>query len=188
MPGIPGTTGITDMIAAEFKGYADLAPGFYVMGVNSDDGFRVTEATGVSRQVLHISGTGINQDIAVVNTTTNNSSYGGSLPTTPITAPLVYVSADSCPAVPDLTGKIAVVDLQRCSSADSDVVLAARCRMPARSPWSSSTCRASAWPTSAAARPPTDHHPGGDDQRFRRQWDVLKTNANLRPASVRTPA
>ena len=126
LPGIPGTTGITDMIAAEFKGYAEFAPGFFLMGVNSDDGFRVTEATGVSRQVLHISGTGINQDIHVVNTTTNNSSYGGSLPTTPITAPLVYVSPDSCPAVPDLTGKIAVVDLQRCGTGDSDVVLASK--------------------------------------------------------------
>ncbi len=126
LPGIPGTTGITDMIAAEFKGYADLAPGFYVMGVNSDDGFRVTEATSVSRQVLHIEGAGISQDLHVVNTTTNNSSYGGSLPTTPITAPLVYVDTNSCPAVPDLTGKIAVIDLHRCSSSDSDVVLAGK--------------------------------------------------------------
>jgi hypothetical protein len=124
LPGIPGTTLITDMIAAEFVGYANLQPGFYEMGVNSDDDFRLIESTNVSRQILHIQGGSINQDIHAVVTSTNNSSYGGSIPTTPITAPLVYVDAASCPNVPNLTGKIAVVDLHRCNDSQSDLVLA----------------------------------------------------------------
>ncbi|MDB6040776.1 MAG: hypothetical protein JWM99_4617, partial [Verrucomicrobiales bacterium] len=124
LPGIPGTTGITDMIAADFVGYADLQPGFYEMGVNSDDDFRLLESTNVSRQILHVQGGSINQDIHAVMTSTNNTSYGGSIPATPITAPLVYVDAASCPNVPNLAGKIALVDLHRCSDSQSDLVLA----------------------------------------------------------------
>ena len=178
LPGIPGTTAITDMVAAEFKGYADLAPGFYVMGVNSDDDFRVTEATGVSRQVLHISGAGINQDIHVVNTTTNNSSYGGSLPTTPITAPLVYLTTNNCD-IPDLTGKIAVVDLNRCAG-DSDVVLASKMQSNGavavviiNVPGNGLAYVGSGTPATPVTIPVlmTSGYAGGAD--------VLKTNANL---------
>ncbi len=42
MPGIPGTGGSTDNIAAEALTWLDLPAGEIVMGVNSDDGFRVT--------------------------------------------------------------------------------------------------------------------------------------------------
>jgi hypothetical protein len=42
IPGIPGTGGHTDNIAMEVLTYLDLAAGTYTMGVNSDDGFRVT--------------------------------------------------------------------------------------------------------------------------------------------------
>lgn len=41
MPGIPGTTASTDNIAGEVLTYLDLPAGEIVMGVNSDDGFRV---------------------------------------------------------------------------------------------------------------------------------------------------
>ena len=39
IPGIPGTTGSTDNIAAEFTAWLDLQPGAYTLIVNSDDGF-----------------------------------------------------------------------------------------------------------------------------------------------------
>jgi hypothetical protein len=43
MPGIPGTTGSTDNIAAEILTALEFpAPGMYVMIVNSDDGFRTS--------------------------------------------------------------------------------------------------------------------------------------------------
>ena len=41
-PGIPGTTDSYDNFAVEAVAYLDLSPGEYTMGVNSDDGFRVT--------------------------------------------------------------------------------------------------------------------------------------------------
>jgi hypothetical protein len=45
IPGIPGTTGGTDNIAAEALTFLELEPGFYRMVVNSDDGFLVTMGT-----------------------------------------------------------------------------------------------------------------------------------------------
>src|SRR5438876_1162215 len=42
MPGTPGTTGSTDNIAAEILTWLDLPEGDITMGVNSDDGFRMT--------------------------------------------------------------------------------------------------------------------------------------------------
>jgi hypothetical protein len=42
IPGIPGTTGSTDNIAAESLAFLELQPGFYTMVVNSDDGFQVS--------------------------------------------------------------------------------------------------------------------------------------------------
>src|SRR5438552_12051007 len=42
IPGIPGDEGSTDNIAAELVTYLDLPAGLIRLGVNSDDGFRVT--------------------------------------------------------------------------------------------------------------------------------------------------
>ncbi|MBI3415340.1 MAG: hypothetical protein HY043_08480 [Verrucomicrobia bacterium] len=42
MPGFPGTGGSTDNAGAEVLTFVDLPAGFLTMGVNSDDGFRVT--------------------------------------------------------------------------------------------------------------------------------------------------
>lgn len=42
IPGIPGTTALTDGIAVEILTYLDLEAGMHTFGVNSDDGFKVT--------------------------------------------------------------------------------------------------------------------------------------------------
>ena len=42
MPGIPGTTGSKDNIAAEVLAWLELPVGIITMGVNSDDGFKMT--------------------------------------------------------------------------------------------------------------------------------------------------
>ncbi len=42
MPGLPGTTGSYDNAAAEILSWLDLPAGTITMGVNSDDGFRMT--------------------------------------------------------------------------------------------------------------------------------------------------
>jgi hypothetical protein len=47
MPGSPGTGGGTDNQAAETLAYLDLPAGVIVMGVNSDDGFKLTSGPNV---------------------------------------------------------------------------------------------------------------------------------------------
>lgn len=58
IPGIPGTTGSTDNIAAEVLTYLVFpAPGIYNMGVNSDDCFRVTLGhDGPKRHLFQLTG------------------------------------------------------------------------------------------------------------------------------------
>ena len=54
------------------------------MAISSDDGFRVSQGTGITRQVLHLKGSGVDRDVAAVVCSTNNSNFGGSLPLVPI--------------------------------------------------------------------------------------------------------
>ncbi len=83
------------------------------MGVGSDDGFRLSEGFGLKRQVLHVTGTGIDTDVAAVVSTTNygNGGFGATLPQTPITAPVFVVTSNNY--VPfqsiNLSNKIAVI-------------------------------------------------------------------------------
>ncbi len=115
-PGIPGATARNDNFAAWIEGWLPLTAGYYRMSINSDDGFRVTQGIGITRQVLHVTGPGIDRDVAAVVTSTNNSSFGASLPVVPISAPVVYFSAAAgCPLpATDLTGKIAAINNNNC--------------------------------------------------------------------------
>jgi hypothetical protein len=54
MPGIPGTGGSTDNIAAEILTYLNLPAGIITMGVNSDDGFRVTIGGAVPQDRMSV--------------------------------------------------------------------------------------------------------------------------------------
>ena len=124
LPGIPSADGVAnrpyDSFSASFDSYIVIpAPGFYVMGVNSDDGFRLSEGIGVSRQVLHVSSGTVDRDVAAVVTSTNNTGnpWNNGLPATPITAPVVYVGSAGCPnpTTVNLAGKIALIDQDRCT-------------------------------------------------------------------------
>ncbi|HWV99323.1 MAG TPA: hypothetical protein VNZ64_06460 [Candidatus Acidoferrum sp.] len=119
MPGIPGVTGQTTYSAAGFQSFVVFpTAGFYQMGVNSDDGFRVTEGLGVTRQVLHVTGAGIDTDVAAVVTSVDNAGYAPKPPVTPVSGPVVFVPVP-CPNLPgpvNLTGKIGVVDYSSCAS------------------------------------------------------------------------
>jgi len=88
--------------------------GFYNMDVNSDDGFRLWEGWGPTRQVLHVTGSGIDTDVGAVvaDTLYGNTSFGAPPPQIPITAPVVLVNSNNYnPSTGiNLTGKIAVVD------------------------------------------------------------------------------
>jgi hypothetical protein len=119
MPGIPGVTGQTTYFAAGLQSFVVFpSAGFYQMGVNSDDGFRVTEGLGVTRQVLHVTGTGIDNDVAAVVMTPGNAGYAAVPPVPPVSGPVVFVPVP-CPNLPgpmNLAGKIAVTDNSSCSS------------------------------------------------------------------------
>jgi hypothetical protein len=84
------------------------------MGVNSDDGFRLSEGQGLQRQALHVTGTGINTDVAAVVSRTDygNGGFGAVLPQTPISGQVMYVNSNNYTpgSAINLTGKIALVD------------------------------------------------------------------------------
>src|SRR5437879_9901703 len=96
MPGIPGPAlgTVTDHIAALFQGYLVFPTrGFWRMGVSSDDGFRVSEGFAPLRQVLHLTGNGIDRDVGatVSKKSFGNGGFGAELPITPINAHVFYV-------------------------------------------------------------------------------------------------
>jgi len=112
VPGIPGTTTNANYFAAGFQSYVVFpTAGFHVMSVSSDDGFRVTEGIGITRQVIHVTGPGIDTDVAGVVASTNNSTMGGSMPVPPVSGPVVYIPYESpfTPTAIDLTNKIGVI-------------------------------------------------------------------------------
>jgi hypothetical protein len=117
-PGIPGTTGSEDNFVNEIRAWLRFpAAGYYQMGINNEDPFRLTVATA-GIQTLLISGP-TNTSIACVPIATNITQlqFGGSLPLAPLTAALVYATPsgnpdDACTLASKtgLTGKIALVD------------------------------------------------------------------------------
>jgi hypothetical protein len=116
MPGTPGVTSSLNNIAAWLDGYIVFTnAGFYEMGVNSDDGFRVSENYGLKRQILHVTGPGgINTDVGAVvsDTTYGNGGFGAVPPQTPVSGPVFFVNSNNYTVGSsiNLTGKVAVVD------------------------------------------------------------------------------
>jgi hypothetical protein len=80
------------------------------MDFNSDDGFRVWEGWGPSRQVLHVTGTGVDMDVGctVSSTLYGNGGFSPPLPVVPISAPVVVVTSNT--PLSSISGKIAVVN------------------------------------------------------------------------------
>ncbi|MCX8108882.1 MAG: hypothetical protein N3G20_08765, partial [Verrucomicrobiae bacterium] len=118
IPGIPGTTGSTDNIAAEIITYVEFpTAGFYAMGVNSDDGFKVTatDTAPAYNYGLIISGdpsvAGIYHAVVAPATTAKPI-------TSVITGKLVYMNpAQGCSAAVNaaaLRGNIALIDRGAC--------------------------------------------------------------------------
>jgi len=128
LPGIPTQDGVAsrprDSFSASFDSYVAFpSAGFYVLGVDSDDAFRVSQGWGVSREILHVKGAFDERDVLAVPSTPISAGgpWHGTLPAVPITAPVVYIDSSQCPGptTVNLTGKIALIDADRCGAADN---------------------------------------------------------------------
>jgi hypothetical protein len=97
IPGVPGANNIADNCVLEFITFLEFpAAGFYSMGVNSDDGFRVTlgDRSSPGKGMLQVMAPAAiaGEYVAMSTTQTDrdgNRGFGGPLPTTPIIAQAV---------------------------------------------------------------------------------------------------
>jgi hypothetical protein len=122
LPGITGGGGgaTFESVAEGVETYVEFpTAGFYQMGVNSDDSFRLTIAESAPPAVLKISGP-TNAALPVLTMSklpgegdAGRAVYGASPPVPPLTAPIVYMTPggiDDPGPYPDVTGKIALLD------------------------------------------------------------------------------
>ena len=119
-PGIPGTptySSATENFALEMQTYIEFpSAGYYTLGVNSDDGFATYEATGpASNYAMKVNApASIAGSIGAVSAGSDEGGIGLPLPTTPITAKVVYAQpplADSdLINVADVTNNIVLID------------------------------------------------------------------------------
>jgi len=122
MPGIPGLTDSTDNFACAFTTYVVFPEaGLYLMGVNSDDGFRTSVGDQPGRYAVQIEAPAdlAGQPIAAMPTINGlNANFGGPLPWPPVEGDVVYVGTACDPIQQDLTGKIALIDRGDCAFVD----------------------------------------------------------------------
>lgn len=117
-PGIPGTGGSESSFVHEIETFVRFpTAGYYRMGVNNEDQFRLSAGTE-GTLVLGISGP-TNVAIPCVTMATNILfvEFGGALPLTPLTAPLAYATPTGDPEAAcniatntSLAGKIVLLD------------------------------------------------------------------------------
>lgn len=116
-PGIPGVNGVETDFVNEIITYIRFpVAGFYRMGVNNNDSFKLTAATtGVQRLQL-LSPTNVVIPSVAIATNINQLQFGGALPAVPLTAAIAYATPsgnpdDACDlSAVNLAGKIALVD------------------------------------------------------------------------------
>jgi hypothetical protein len=131
VPGLPSFDGISgnrpnDSYSMSFDTYVAFpSAGYYIMGVSSDDGFRLTQGWGLPRPILHVKGASVERDVLAIPSTPSSvrdNVWLGALPTTPITAPIAYVDTSECPSptTMNLAGKIALIDGNRCGGDGAD--------------------------------------------------------------------
>jgi hypothetical protein len=117
-PGIPGTLGSEDSFVHEIYTYLRFpTAGYYQMGINSEDHFRLTLATSGVQTLRIVSPTSAVIPCVPIATNITQLQFGGSLPTTALTAPVVYATPsgnpdDACYLATNtsLAGKIALLD------------------------------------------------------------------------------
>jgi hypothetical protein len=125
-PGIPGTTASEFSFIHELRTFIRFpAAGYYQMGINNEDQFRLTAATAGVQTLQLVSPTNSVIPCVAIATNITQLQFGGSLPATPLTAPVVYATPrgnpdDSCLIGTNtaLAGKIVLLDrgATNCSS------------------------------------------------------------------------
>ncbi|HEY6228813.1 MAG TPA: PA domain-containing protein [Verrucomicrobiae bacterium] len=133
-PGIPGTTGVDTSFVEEIRTYIRFpAAGYYQMGVNNDDYFRLTAGTnGV--QTLKVNGAnGFVIPTVPIATNITKLQFGGALPKTPLTGTVIYATPTGDPETScdftgntALAGKIVLLDLGGTGCNTADKALAAQ--------------------------------------------------------------
>lgn len=118
-PGIPGTTGSENGFVDEIRTYIRFpTAGYYRMGINNDDFFRLTAGTnGV--QTLRVSGaTELIIPTVPIATNITQLQFGGALPATPLIGTVIYATPTGDPETScdftgntQLAGKIVLLDI-----------------------------------------------------------------------------
>ncbi len=117
-PGIPGTTGSENSFVHEIITYIKFpTAGFYKMGINNEDSFRLTAATTGVQTLRLTAPAGVVIPCVPIATNITQLQFGGSLPSTPLTATVIYATPsgspdDACSLAgrTDLVGKIVLLD------------------------------------------------------------------------------
>lgn len=117
-PGIPGAIFSEDSFVHEIQSFVRFpAAGYYQMGINNEDQFRLSAATAGVLALELTSPTNLVVPAVAIATNVTELQFGGSLPLTPLSAPVVYATPsgnpeDGCFIGTDtsLAGKIALVD------------------------------------------------------------------------------
>ena len=129
-PGIPGTLGLEDSFVDDIRTYVRFpTAGYYQVGVNNEDQFRLTAATVGYSTLQLLSPTNTVLPCVPIATNITQLQFGGALPLTPLIAPVVYGTPSGNPdtacsiaSAPGLAGKIVLLDrgstLPNCSSSD----------------------------------------------------------------------
>jgi len=117
-PGIPGTLGSQNSFIDEVLTFVKFpASGYYQMGVNNNDQFRLSAGTVGCETLRVLAPTNVVIPCVAIATNISQLLFGGSLPLTPLTARVVYATPsgnpdDSCLIAldPTLAGKIVLLD------------------------------------------------------------------------------
>ncbi|HAB16449.1 MAG TPA: hypothetical protein DCE44_08360 [Verrucomicrobiales bacterium] len=128
-PGIPGTFGTEDNFVEEISTYLRFpTAGFYQLGVNNEDAFRLTAGLQSVQTLRIVAPTNFVIPTVPIATNITQLQFGGALPATPIEGQIVYgtpsgIPDDACSlgGNPALAGKIVLLDRDTggaCNSAD----------------------------------------------------------------------
>jgi hypothetical protein len=127
-PGIPGTSASENNFVDDIRTYVRFpATGFYRMGVNSDDEFRLSASQSGVLTLTLSAPTNVAVPCVAIATNITQLLFGGALPLTPLSAQVVYGTPsgnpdDACFVRTNsaLAGKIALLDRggTNCTSAD----------------------------------------------------------------------